>query len=230
MAASNPICSYEDCNRRMAARGLCKFHYQIAHRSGHLVTNRKGGECSIDGCGKAHYSKGFCQTHYARFRTHGDPEIVKSKADAPLWSRMEGKFTPEPNSGCWLWTGALQNGYGTLNFRGSRVYAHRASYEMHKGEIHRGMHVCHRCDVTICINPDHLWLGTCADNHADRDGKGRQARGAKTHTSKLTEIDVVEIRKEHARGVIPYQLAKRYGVAPSTIHSIIDRVTWKHVA
>jgi hypothetical protein len=81
---------------------------------------------------------------------------------------LEG-YTPEPNTGCWLWMGAPTNkGYGQTTFMGKKnVFVHRASYFLHKGEIPAGMCVLHHCDTPACINPDHLYLGTKSDNSLD---------------------------------------------------------------
>lgn len=102
------------------------------------------------------------------------------KAARPLIDRILEKSIPEPNSGCWLWTGAVNLcGYGTLR-TGSRTdgtrrtaIASRVSYEVFYGEIPDGLHVLHRCDFPICINPEHLFLGTHTDNMRDMIQKGR---------------------------------------------------------
>ncbi len=97
-----------------------------------------------------------------------------------LEDRFNEKWTPEPFSGCWLWTaGVMVGGYGQIFIRslddGRKKFdgAHRVSWRLFKGEIPEGMFVCHRCDTQSCVNPDHLFLGTAADNTRDSIQKGR---------------------------------------------------------
>jgi hypothetical protein len=95
-------------------------------------------------------------------------------ARADLRRRFERLVSPEPNTGCWLWTGVIANGYGKINVGtkrtaagvvvGVRDYAHRVSYELHKGPIPAGLHIDHVCCVTACVNPAHLEPVTGAEN------------------------------------------------------------------
>lgn len=99
-----------------------------------------------------------------------------------LLARFEAKISPEPTSGCWLWTGSVAGfGYGRIQ-RGPRgggvVLAHRVSWELYRGPIPVGLCALHRCDQPACVNPDHLFLGTHADNTADKIAKGRLRYGA----------------------------------------------------
>lgn len=90
--------------------------------------------------------------------------------------RFMQNVEPEPNTGCWLWSGGESaHGYGCFSFgrAGRSKLAHRASYEMFIGEIPAGLHVCHSCDTPACVNPDHLWPGTDRDNVRDMMAKGR---------------------------------------------------------
>lgn len=97
---------------------------------------------------------------------------------------------------CWEWAGVVLNtGYGQVNLAGKRrESAHRLSYALHFGPFDAAMCVCHRCDNPPCIRPEHLFLGTHADNAADRNAKGRQARGERSRMSSLKEGDVAQIR------------------------------------
>ena len=115
-----------------------------------------------------------------------------------FWDRVEKTST------CWIWKGIiLTTGYGQIGFRDNHHQsAHRFSYELHHGKIAKGMCVCHSCDNKKCVNPKHLWLGTSAQNTADREKKGRGVRGEKSHSHKLTEKQVKKIRSIYV---------KRYG-------------------
>jgi hypothetical protein len=88
------------------------------------------------------------------------------------------------------------------------------------------LHVCHSCDFKSCVNPRHLFLGTAADNMADRDAKERQQRGPTHHNAKLTEADVRAIRK--AKGT-QKAIAAHYGIWPSTVDRIRRGIIWKHL-
>lgn len=84
------------------------------------------------------------------------------------------RSAPEPNTGCWLWMGATTAaGYGRLETLGKKAQAHRTAYALFVGPIPNGLLVCHKCDVRSCINPDHLFLGSAADNTRDMIRKGR---------------------------------------------------------
>lgn len=150
----------------------------------------------------------------------------------PLIDRFSTKYRVNTENGCWEWTDAkLRDGYGQIGLgpRGAGFgRAHRVSYELFCGPIPDGMLVCHRCDNRICVNPEHLFLGTSADNLADMTKKGRRARighpGSTNPSAKLNAQDALAIRStqnEHWR-----ELAKRYGVGKTTIYGIRSGKLW----
>ena len=144
-----------------------------------------------------------------------------------ILGRFRDKFVPEPNSGCWLWTAStFRTGYGKFRVDDRMVSAHRVSYELHNGLIPEGLHVCHTCDVKVCVNPDHLWLGTNQDNVDDRDAKGRQAKGSEHGRAKLTEEQVWEIY--HAEGTLR-EIAEQYGVLFQQVSKIKRKEKWRHL-
>ena len=148
-------------------------------------------------------------------------------------------------SDCWSWKGFLNfDGYGNISVKNKARRAHRASFELFRHKIPEGMIVCHKCDNAKCINPDHLFVGTQADNMADRKAKGKYAsgekhrlrmfpekikRGEETNFARLTECDVLEIRKLRELGVSCIELASRFGVVVGTIRFICNRQTWVHI-
>lgn len=148
--------------------------------------------------------------------------------DKEAREKVERYSIPEPNSGCWLWFGSQRGkGYGGVNINGKTENAHRVSYRAFRGPLN-GLHVCHRCDNPLCVNPDHLFLGTNRDNSLDRERKGRMPhhRGENGSAAKLTEADVLFIRQSKE----PLQaLARKFGVAWITVKSAKTGVTWAHL-
>lgn len=136
---------------------------------------------------------------------------------------------------CWIWKGKTPHQrYGQLNIKQNnkrRPYAvHRISWLIHYGYIPKDLKVLHKCDNYACVRPDHLFLGTQADNVKDMWQKGRAKvlKGSQKATAKLTEQQVMQIKQEYKKGMGSI-LAKKYGISKDVILTIVNNKAWKHV-
>jgi len=171
----------------------------------------------------------FCsrECHYAH---------TLSQNEDRFWDRVK------KSDGCWEWQGRIEkNGYGSWGFYSRTWRTHRLSWTLRYGPIPDGLWVLHHCDNRKCVRPDHLFLGTLADNMRDAAVKGvmsaavRKAwithpdlwRGEKHGRAKLTDNDVRAIRA--TTSVSQTELAHRYGVSQATIWRIISRKGWTHI-
>jgi len=144
-----------------------------------------------------------------------------------------GPTEPHMDSNCWLWMGYRNKaGYGRMRAFGNLELCSRVSWHMHNGQIPGGLCVLHKCDSPPCVNPDHLFLGSYADNAKDRCAKGRSAQNAPTGESskfaKLTEQDVLSIRDAYPR-FTQQELANRFNVSRGNISCVVLRKSWRHL-
>lgn len=152
-----------------------------------------------------------------------------AKHSGPLSSRYT-----ETESGCWIWKGSKDAcGYGLIFITNPKKLwrAHRYVWTQLRGDIPNRMLLCHRCDTPACVNPDHLFLGTQADNMRDMAIKGRADRtkkqkGERHSQAKLTEADVLRIRSDKRPRA---EVAKEYGVSIAAVSLAARGVTWSHV-
>ena len=152
---------------------------------------------------------------------------LRFAGNVSLRDRLESRSIPEPNSGCFLWMAALgTNGYGYMQWDGRIQSAHRLAWISQHGQISDLLHVCHRCDNRVCVNPGHLFLGTNADNSSDRIKKGRSARGEKHGGAKLSLQDILLIRSDPRK---QKEIAAEYGIVPSAVSNIKSRRVWAWV-
>ncbi len=155
-------------------------------------------------------------------------------ASASLADRLAARAEPDLNGGCVLWSGGItRGGYGHLDVAGVTTRAHRLAWIVANGRIPQGLHVLHRCDVRVCINPAHLFLGTPADNMADKMAKGRHRcgdhSGVRSGQAKLTDTIVQRVIARLAAGDTVAAIARELGVNRSTVHGVKTGRSWKHI-
>ena len=160
---------------------------------------------------------------------------MKLRSEVEIASELERRTTPEPNSGCWLWTGTLNSkGYGVMGaaiFGLKKELATRLMWRTHYGDP-GPMHVLHRCDNPACVNPAHLWLGTHLQNMQDKARKGRAPRfcGENSFNSRLTDGQVLEMRRLFDSGEArQIDIAKRFNLTRGQVSLIVRRVRWSHL-
>lgn len=168
----NEKCIVDGCEkRRENHRKYCSMHRNRLRLTGRIdkIIRPKNVPCSIEGCNKIRETRLYCNMHYRRILKNGNPfHLIKS----PIERTLE-KTTKIPTA-CWIYTGCKDHGgYGKLSVHRKQLFVHRLSYEHYKGEIPARMKVLHTCDTPACVNPDHLWLGTQADNVRDMSNRGR---------------------------------------------------------
>lgn len=142
--------------------------------------------------------------------------------------------SPEPMSGCWLWTGASRDDrYGRFGVDAkTHRYAHRFSWELAHGTIPDGMLVCHKCDTPSCVNPSHLFLGTHSDNGKDMSRKGRARGGAKNppraenHYAAKVTWELVDYIRSEARNRPQRSIASQLSLSNMTINRIVNNKRW----
>jgi DNA-binding transcriptional regulator YiaG len=153
--------------------------------------------------------------------------VSKRTVEQRFWEKVD-----RSGGECWEWTGSLRYGYGQLmtckQGKQRLLLAHRLSYLWHKGDPGE-LCVMHICDNRKCVNPEHLMLGTRADNQRDMARKGRAPRGERGAHARLRTDQVLEIRRQRLNGVEQNELAARFGVSQPTISDVEHRRTWAHV-
>lgn len=174
--------------------------------------------CIIDGCIKPATGR-MCPMHKSRWYRFG------TTADRGFQGTSEERYerSVTRGDGCWGWSGSTnERGYGRIGVR----YAHRISWEIHRGPIPSGLWVLHRCDNPPCTNPDHLFLGTHAENMADANAKGRLL-GSPSKGHKLTREEASEIRCLRASGWTRRQVSERFGIHMDNVTEITSGRMWR---
>lgn len=234
---------------------MVEYTQDVSHMEGWQgVSDISKRQCSVEGCEGPILvvGKRLCSKHYWRQHRYGDvnatkrPTVGMSPEDR-FWLKVDRSGGDDA---CWPWT-ATRNSDGYGRFRrvtGENMEgAHRCAYQFTYGEITPGAHICHHCDNPPCCNPSHLYEGDATTNSHDKESRGRanhargQASGAYTHpesvprgernpNAKLTESQVIDIRRAHASGEASYrELARQHGVTVGMIGHIVRGIAWKHL-
>lgn len=184
-------------------------------------------KCAFNECERNSKSKGYCDMHYRRLLKRGNVNDYGSKKVdiGNATERFNKKYQVQEN-GCWFWTGGTR-----LNSKGvayprhwtddfKSIGAHRFAYELTYGEIPKGMYVCHKCDTPLCVNSNHLFVGTHHDNMRDMVQKNRSFTGCgenKKGRAKLTNEQAQQIRLMQ---ISQSKIAALFGVSQTTIGRI----------
>lgn len=149
-----------------------------------------------------------------------NPKIIKKSPEEIFFQNV---IIPENKNLCWIYPKLIMKGYGHLYVNGKKCPAHRFSYEYHKGPINNDLLCfCHVCDVRLCCNPAHLFLGTHQDNMKDMVMKGRNSH-------KLSKDDVIFIKLRINNNEKDKDIAKDYAIQRDTVGKIRRGETWSHI-
>lgn len=167
-----------------------------------------------------------CHTDYTR-------EYQRKKSgwrEISIKERLEDSIFYSPD-GCWYCTLTGSFGYASFSIKHKPYRAHRVAYELYKGPIPQGYFVCHSCDNRLCVNPDHLFLGTAKDNTRDMINKGRaRLTGHENGNSKLTKGDVIKIRSLVLdQGLTRTKVSEMFSLSNTHVGSLVSRKSWAHI-
>lgn len=146
---------------------------------------------------------------------------------ARFWVKVDRSGGPES---CWIWTaGKFADGYGAFFFDGRTRRAQAVALELSSVPVPRGLFACHRCDVPLCCNPAHLFVGSPADNSADMVTKRRQATGEMNGNSRMTRGRAESLIADMAGGLPSRAAARKYGISKTQALNIARGDQWKHL-
>jgi len=130
---------------------------------------------------------------------------------------------------CWIWQGSTAGQYGKTRWKGRTVSTHKASYSVFKDQVPDNLCVCHACDRPLCINPDHLWLGTHSQNRQDANIKGRlpNIKGENNHFFKYSNAQIKEMRQLSKEGFSYKRLQRIFNCSFSYIYYILKNINRK---
>lgn len=232
-------CSVSSCDRKTLARGYCGTHYSRWKAGKDLEApirpkTRASDICAIDGCGRKYAGKGLCTLHWQRQRDGVplDKPIREVFETDDLGERLRRYAPPSAPDDCWVWTRALNKGYGMISIGNGKLRgAHIVAWELtNDRKLPPGLVIRHGCDNPPCVNPAHLELGSHGDNVNDRVERGPSFKGEGNAHVKLTDDQVCNIRSMYRGGAWSQRrLAHKFGVTQGLVSMIVNRKLWSHL-
>ena len=182
--------------------------------------------CSIDGCNKPTVGRGWCRKHYSRWYEHGDPLILHKTPNGEPEHFFAAALAHDSDD-CLLWPYAQNgNGYGQINRDGAKYLTHRLiCAETNGPPPSPEFDAAHKCGNRLCLNPRHLRWATRIENMADCIEHGTTNRGPRHGNSKLTDDDVIAIRKMSGT-MRQKEIAAIYNISFQTVSKIVRRERW----
>lgn len=237
------LCSIDDCRNSAFSRGICKKHYQqhwkagsVSHFKMSRVIYSDADKCAIEGCERRPYGHGKCEPHY---KNKGrDPHApIRKQADRGALLKWLQECVPTATAeDCLIWPFHCDAaGYaGKVQCGSRRMFAHQWALEwrvgLRPGKNYQTLHGCGNGHLG-CVNPHHLRWGTQSENSADMIAHGRSTRGEKNPASKLTNLQVVEIKRLLSKQrMSSYRIAERYGVSERAVDSIKSGECWNWIS
>jgi endogenous inhibitor of DNA gyrase (YacG/DUF329 family) len=155
--------------------------------------------------------------------------LINGRAEADR-VRFLKKLQPGEDGECWRWlAGLASNGYGAFSISCRQIGAHRVAFALANGHWPSQNAIRHACDNRACVNPAHLSAGTQAENIADRDRQGHNIVGSRHRLAKLTEADVIEMRRRRVAGESCPSLARTFGIGKKHAWRVVNHKVWTHV-
>ena len=203
------------CDSKVLALGLCSKHYQEQKRREKGISKKQSNTCYL--CDRPAAGHGLCLMHYKRQIRRN-----QGKQERPKFDNLQDFFafwSEKMPNGCIEWKSKSPR-YPRAKWGDKYHLVHRLSYTFHKGAIPEEMCVCHTCDNTFCINPDHLFLGSHKENMLDKCKKNRSF-------TKLNTEQVIAILNDKRK---QKDIAKDYNVSQTTISEIKTKKLWRHIS